>query len=98
MRKIKGYNKLWNWFSLSHASWCTLPRVLMHQMPDKWQNKMADLLEEYDATWNFNHEIFKDLEGTRVHVIKNNKLVKTPSWLINYRHPDFKFFNGLKNK
>jgi len=46
----KGYDKLWSWFGLSYASFLTLPRVMMHEMPDEWQGKMADLLEEWDST------------------------------------------------
>lgn len=34
-----GKEKLWQWFSLSYAAWLTLPRVLMHEMPDEWQRK-----------------------------------------------------------
>ena len=48
----KGYDRLWNYFGLSYASWLTMPRVLMHEMPDSWQLKMAKLLEEYDNYWD----------------------------------------------
>jgi hypothetical protein len=93
--KRNGYDKLWNWFGLSYASWLTIPRVLMHEMPDEWQNKMAKLLEEYDNYWNMEKV---EVDGTRVQCTKNNKLFKTPKWLLNYRHPDLKFLKELKNK
>lgn len=35
----KGYEKLWLWFGLS----LTIPRSMI------WQNKMADLLEEWES-------------------------------------------------
>jgi hypothetical protein len=85
---------LWTWFGLSYASWLTMPRVLMHEMPNEWQKKMAKLLKEWDDYYNFN-----DLNlGTRVQITKNNKLIKTPNWLINYRHPDLKIIKNIKNK
>lgn len=79
------------WFSLSYASWLTLPRVLMEAMPDEWQAKMAALLFEYDET-------FKNMpdQGTRVQVTEKGRLVKTPDWLINYRHPDRSMIEKLK--
>ncbi len=55
----------------------------MHEMPVEWQDKMAALLEEYDAAFPNQPEL-----GTRVQVTQGGKLVKTPSWLLNYRHPE----------
>jgi hypothetical protein len=82
---MEGRDALWLWFGLSYASWLTLPRVLMHDMPDEWQAKMAALLNEYDAAHNF--DALNGM-GTRVQMVKSGKLVKTPEWLINYRHPN----------
>ena len=89
----KGYDELWLWFSLSYASWLTLPRVLMHEMPDDWQGKMAALLREYDQTFPNQPDL-----GTRVLVTKEGRLYKTPEWLNNYRHPDYREINSLKEK
>ena len=80
---MEGYEKLWGWFGLSHASFLTLPRVLIHEMPDEWQDKMADLLNEYYENFPNQPDI-----GTRVQITENGKLIKTPEWLVNYRHPD----------
>ena len=82
--------RLWSWFGLSRASWLTLPRVLMHGMPEEWQNKMADLLDEYDNAYK------KEAISTRVQVTQNGKLIKTPEWLINYRHPDKKTIEDMR--
>ena len=71
------------WFGLSYASWLTMPRVLMEAMPQEWQTKMANLLFEYDNAIKNPPDL-----GTRVQITKDGKLVKTPEWLINYRHPD----------
>ena len=75
--------KLQCWFNLSYASYCVLPRILMEAMPDDWQGKMADLLNEYDAGYPNQPDI-----GTRVLITKGGKLIKTPKWLLNYRRPD----------
>lgn len=88
---MEGHEKLWCWFSLSRASWLTLPRVLMHAMPDEWQGKMADLLEEYDNAFPNQPDL-----GTRVQVTKDGKMVKTPEWLLNYRHPNPEVINSLR--
>ena len=86
-----GYDKLWGWFGLSYASYLVLPRVLLHEMPDKWQGEMERLLREYDQTFPNQPDL-----GTRVQIIKNGKLVKTPSWLINYRHPEMDQIKQMK--
>ncbi len=76
-----GKEKLWQWFSLSYAAWLTLPRVLMHEMPDEWQRKMAELLNEFDDTWKPQDcSIFITMK-------RNGKFVRIPDWL-DYRHPD----------
>jgi hypothetical protein len=92
--KGSGYDNLWGWFGLSYSSFLTMPRVLMHEMPDEWQSKMAGLLEEYDET--FRH--WPSGMGTRVQVTINGKMVKTPEWLINYRHPNFEKIRELKGE
>ncbi|HUD75198.1 MAG TPA: hypothetical protein VMQ76_09010 [Terracidiphilus sp.] len=78
-----GHEKLWGWFGLSYASWLTIPRVLMHEMPDKWQGEMATLLIEYEDAFPNR----PDLQSV-VCVKHNNRYVKPPEWLLNYRHPD----------
>ncbi len=77
-----GYNALWDFFGLSYASWVTLPRVLMHEMPDEWQARMAELMQEFDRT--FKHVPQFD---TQVQLKKDGKFVRAPDWLA-YRHPD----------
>jgi len=91
-REPPGHEALWEWFGLSRASWLTLPRVLMHAMPDDWQARMAQLLSEYDATW--------DLSGqpeAMVALRRNGKIVSQPEWLA-YRHPDEAFIESLRAK
>ena len=78
-----GYEALWLWFSLSYASWLTLPRVLMHEMPDDWQKRMAELLAEWDDTWDSS-----ELPSPSVTAKAEGKFTKWPEWVLSYRHPD----------
>lgn len=89
----KGYDRLWGWFSLSYASWLTMPRVMMHEMPDEWQDKMAALLEEWDETWDSH-----DMPEPSVSAKKNGKFTRWPYWLLNYRHPDKKAVESMRVK
>lgn len=89
-----GYELLWAWFGLSYASWLTLPRVMMHQMPDEWQRKMAELLQEWGDTWDTN----KVTIDTRVNLTENDKPTKMPEWMKQYRHPDTDYIESLKKK
>ena len=47
----RGYEALWLWFGLSRSAFATLPRVLMHEMPDDWQADMARLLNQFDEVF-----------------------------------------------
>lgn len=77
-----GHSKLWGWFSLSYMSFVVLPRVCMHDMPDEWQGRMADLLQEYN-------DAFPNLDfDWRVQYERDGKLAKFPEWLLNYRYPN----------
>jgi hypothetical protein len=79
------------WFELSHASWLTLPRVLMEAMPLDWQKKMVALLEEYQAAFPNQSDI-----GTRVQITRDGRLTKMPEWLTSYRRPDIAAINSLR--
>lgn len=90
----EGHEKLWGWFGLDRASFLIMPRVLMHEMPDEWQAKMAALLSEYDATFSN----WPDDWGCRAQLTINGHLAPTPRWLVNYRHPDRKEIDRLREK
>lgn len=81
--KDEGYDRLWRWFGMTYASWLTMPRVMMHAMPDDWQMRMAQLCEEWDETWNSD-----DMPTPHVSAKVGGKFAKWPRWLLNYRHPD----------
>jgi hypothetical protein len=86
------FDALWLWFGLSHASFLTLPRVLMHEMPDDWQAQMAKLLNEWDDHW-FNFPINWSYQ---VNLRRGSRNIPMPDWMKNYRHPDHKMINSLK--
>jgi hypothetical protein len=91
MTRGEGYDELWNWFGMSRASWLTMPRTFMHEMPDEWQAKMAVLLNEWDKTWDTSN-----LPSPHVQLKANGKFVKTPEFLIAYRHPNIGKINFYK--
>lgn len=86
-----GHDALWNWFGLSRAAFLTLPRVLMHEMPDEWQRQMASLLEQYNAAFTRLPNI-----GCTVRATRGGKLVEMPEVYTNYRHPDREEIEGLR--
>ncbi|KAF0136966.1 MAG: hypothetical protein FD152_772 [Xanthobacteraceae bacterium] len=79
---LSGEQRLWRWFGLSRASWLTLPRVLMHDMPPEWQDKMARLLEEFDDTFDWIDDFQCWVQAKR-----GNRFIPLPESLCNYRHP-----------
>lgn len=87
-----GEDRLWGWWELSYASFLTMPRVLMHAMPDNWKNQMAALLEEYDEMYPNQPDI-----GTQVQAVKDGKLTKMPEFLKNYQHPDYAEIEKMKS-
>jgi hypothetical protein len=87
----KGYDRLWLWFGLTRASWLTLPRSMMHEMPDEWQDKMAELLFEWDETWDSS-----ELPSPHVSAKENGKFTRWPSFVTNYRRPDKNEILALK--
>lgn len=82
--KGDGHTKLWGWFGMSYASWLTIPRVLMHEMPDEWQGKMADLLQEYDDAFPNQDHLPEPYVTAKV----DGRVTKWPGWVLNYRRPD----------
>jgi hypothetical protein len=87
-----GYDALWLSFGMSRAAFVVLPRVMMHDMPDAWQADMARLLDEWEATWVNQPNI-----SSRVQIVDaEGRLMKTPAWVLNYRHPDREQLAAMK--
>ncbi|MFN1181087.1 hypothetical protein ACK0NM_03970 [Pseudomonas aeruginosa] len=88
-----GYDQLWAWFGLSRSAYAVLPRVMMHAMPDDWQRRFAELMNEWDDHWPNQPDI-----NARVHITQNGLYISTPKWLLNYRHPDHNQLNAMRGK
>ena len=84
------------WFGLSHAAFCVMPRVFMEAMPAEWQEKMAQLLFEYDDRVKTNvcgiHSCFVTAKDS------SNRFMKMPDDMLNYRHPRREFIESFLNK
>lgn len=78
-----GYDTLWVAFGLSHASWLTMPRAFMHAMPDVWQAKMAELINEWGKTWEWPEELGTPIVSQQV----RGRFTPWPEYVLNYRHP-----------
>lgn len=91
---LSGYDELWR--EMSYTGWLTMPRVLMHEMPDDWQRKMSELIREYDDTFGSNipEQYWCD---TEVRLKKDGKYIKTFEWITNYKYPDKEMFNSWKS-
>lgn len=80
-----GAARLSYWFGLSRASWAVVSRAMAQEMPDAWQGRFADLLEELaDRFPNA-----PDLEySVRARDPETGRMAKLPPAMCNYRHPD----------
>jgi len=63
----------------------------MQQMPDEWQERMVDLLEEYNKT-------YPNLPYIDIWITarRKGKFIKVPSWLENYRYPEQEKINSMR--
>lgn len=90
--KPRGHERLWFWFGMSRASWLTMPRVMMHAMPEDWQDRMAALCQEWDEAWDT-----QEMPSPQVTAVdERGKFTRWPSWLLNYRHPDYNAIEKLR--
>ncbi|HFQ7112827.1 TPA: hypothetical protein ACHTOO_000588 [Pseudomonas aeruginosa] len=93
VQENSGYDQLWAWFGLSRSAYAVLPRVMMHAMPDEWQGRFAELMDEWDDHWPNQPDI-----NARVHITQNGLYISTPKWLLDYRHPDHNQLNAMRGK
>jgi hypothetical protein len=62
-------------------------------MPDEWQDKMAELLEQWDETWDWSDCGF---DYTTIVARKNNRFVKIRDVFTKYRHIDLREIEKYK--
>jgi hypothetical protein len=72
------------YFGLSYASWLVMPRVFMAAMPEEWRIKMAELLHEFDDSWEWPPELGQWIVSHKV----DGRFAPIPEWMSQYRHPD----------
>jgi len=89
-----GYDALWHDFGLSRAAFLVMPRALMHEMPDEWQAKMAELLSDWHAAWDWPNSIGVPIVQNSV----DGKFAKWPDYILNYRHPQNDAINSIRTK
>ena len=89
MKKIKDKNGMdvWaddpihEWFGLSYSNFLTIPRLVLESMPFEWQEKMVELLEKMDNTFDW-----RPKEGNYWVSRKNDKGEYCSLDLGDYRH------------
>lgn len=77
-------------FGLSYASWLTLPRSFMQEMPDEWQQKLVDLVQEYLDTFPNQPDM-----NITVSLKKDGRFVPLPQ-CFDYHHPDMEAINAMR--
>lgn len=66
------------WFELTYAEFLTVPRLVLESMSFEWQEKMANLLDEIDETFDWRPEEgrywvkLRDANGCFSHAPLNN--------------------------
>lgn len=79
------------WFELTYAQYLTMPRSIMERMPEEWQEKMAELLDELDDTFDW-----RPREGRYWVELRDANGRYTGDPLKEYRHPDDDYIDSLK--
>ncbi len=89
--RTTGKERLSRLFGLSYASFLVLPRSLMQEMPDGWQDRCVDLVKEFDSEYpnQPDGEIFISWK-------EGGKFAKLPESLGNYRRPDRKAIEKMR--
>lgn len=91
-----GATRLQQWFGLSYAGFAVLSRAMMAQMPDVWQGRMSDLLEEFSETYCNVPERSQDfiVRGAG----KGGRMAKVHPAMTDYRRPDVKTLRVWKRQ
>jgi hypothetical protein len=88
-----GESALWVQFERGQ-SFLVWPRSMMHEMPDDWQLRAAELLEEWDAAWRMPDDWPVAYISARDE--RTNRFTRWPDWLLNYKYRDRDKIDELK--
>lgn len=82
---------VWNWFSLSYAQYLTVPRSVLCSMPEDWQQRFVDLMDDLDEEIDWrpkDGQYWVELRS------RNGRYARDP--LMEYRRPDRDHINSLR--
>lgn len=51
MKMVSDHEAIHEWFSLSYANYLVVPRSVLQSMPDEWQARFVECLEEMDKAF-----------------------------------------------
>jgi len=71
-----------NWFELSYAQYLTIPRSVLQEMPNEWQKRFVQCLEELDSTLDW-----RPKDGCYWVKLKDGKGQFKKDRFMNYRYP-----------
>ncbi len=75
-----------NWFELTYSSYLVLPRLILQSMPNAWQKRFIELLEQIPETIKLDDNYSAEY---RINYIVNNKFSVDP--YKNYRRGTVKY-------
>ena len=75
------------WFNLTYAAYLVLPRTLLQEMPEDWQLRFTEMVDEIEATFDLEKidGYVASYQVTAAQGDGSHRYVKDP--LRNYRHP-----------
>ena len=78
------------WFGLSYANYLTVPRVLLEEMPDEWQNRFVALMDEMRQA--FVNDVTYEVR------LRDERGRYRADPLASYRHPDWDAVDACRVK
>lgn len=94
-RSTPGYNDLWGCFDRGQG-FMIFARSLAHEMPDDWQSRLAELIQEWESTWDFPDDFPVAYVSARNW--RTNRFTRWPAWLIQYKYRNREAIDALRAK
>lgn len=92
-RYLRHDGPMHEWFELSYASYLTVPRSLIQEMPVEWQERLRRCLEEMEET--FTRWPLEGAPEVRLRDLRG-RFVRDP--LRDYRHPDDDAIESIRKR
>lgn len=84
-------DRLQRWYELSYTQFITIPRLVTESMPEDWQEKFAQLLEEMDDTFDW-----KPANGRYWVKLRDSRGKYSHAPLNNYRYGNIEHLRKIK--